>query len=788
MEKAADTRWRKEFRNNPLLVRQASPEISSMNAYKNLGERAYRNMLGMVPEGEAAGHGREHIRNVINNVKRFYTRGTKGGQLGPDHLTPEQLMNYRNSTVGAMLHDNTRLQEAKLTKNLPKGKKIPNYAQHARTGARSANDFLKEQTPLIKAVEEPYEFRSPLDRMLPEIVKGIQAHDTDFHLTPEGKLNDLSKYVMRDPVARDIYLADKWDGLGQNGVDRTISFAKEIGSTPDDLAEFLLGRPARPAVPATATAEAIPAQPAKEGNLFKYKRIMSDPSIPYEQRVAAAEEINRYAKGMDEYLKSQGHSGIFVDNYPGIPEQWAPVEPPKPPTPEELAMRAKKPAVIRTKPKYTKTTFSHESPVWQKLSPLKKEQIRVRQFMRNTGARSSYAAERAKEALSSPAAQKVWEKTRAAGEMFDKANPYLLGADFATGVLDPEGKVDNFKRSIQDMKTAPLWPGWNEPDGSVPTDPDAKNEYGFVPSSIMSPERRLREKERWTAYQADRASNWGSWKNWSEDIGNAWNSFHLGKGGAIANALFAAPSAAGAVLAEPIWENNRNVNNHPISEKDIYEETNKQNIARKKRGEAPIKYTGDYRPTKWMNDAQKNEYPISDNDMYEYAAKLNAERAKSGEKPVVYKGHYGPNSLAPSAKQPTLATPGSSTPSGTTTTDTGKPDAFKTPFTDEESMPKKSSLMSKAYFPTFRDGEAALLKVLRKKIAPGKAPRIIKKIANNPESVILAAAPGGSIATPLYLKSKNRITKKIRKILDKLGDKMDHGSAGGLAGALKGRV
>jgi len=145
------------------------------------------------------------------------------------------------------------------------------------------------------------------------------------------------------------------------------------------------------------------------------------------------------------------------------------------------------------------------------------------------------------------------------GGLLNKSAPLLLGAQAATGVLNPKEALTGARQNYIDQKTRPNnFFGW-EPQ-QVPTDPSKT--FGSTPANVQA----------WYDYTR-RKANRSLLGTATAPVGEAWNSFNFGRAGALTNRLLAAPATAAAVVSKPVWDWAANRNNKPINKEDMQKET-----------------------------------------------------------------------------------------------------------------------------------------------------------------------------------------------------------------------
>ena len=177
--------------------------VRGKQAYKALGRQAAGTVSRM---SDAAGHGRSHIFSVTRNAQQF-TQGM-----------PEQVR--RRATLGSLLHDVGREAEGRVKKRIgkPAFKRTPS-AWHSELGGRYSKDFLRKNRQTAQHV--PGLSRGRLSGT-------VRGHDTDIHAVKPW----TEKVLGRDPAASATYLADKAEGMGRVGAERTVQMAKKFKETP----------------------------------------------------------------------------------------------------------------------------------------------------------------------------------------------------------------------------------------------------------------------------------------------------------------------------------------------------------------------------------------------------------------------------------------------------------------------------------------------------------------------------------------------------------------------------
>lgn len=229
------------------VIKGLPPNLRSEQAYKELGHRAAR-AASKVPD--TAGHGAQHIFNVTRNVQAL------SKQRAP--------ATRRRATLSSLLHDVGRGAEGRAKTRV--GKKVFKRSPemwHSELGGRYSKDFLRKN--------------KALSRYTPEMQRGrlsgaVRAHDTDIHPVKPW----LESRLKADPAAGATYLADKMEGLGRTGAERTVAMAKKFKE------------------PLSETKKVV------DKNLKKYKRVIGSYAKPEQARVLTP-KLREYQKTMEHY-------------------------------------------------------------------------------------------------------------------------------------------------------------------------------------------------------------------------------------------------------------------------------------------------------------------------------------------------------------------------------------------------------------------------------------------------------------------------------------------------------
>ena len=122
-----------------------------------------------------------------------------------------------------------------------------------------------------------------------------------------------------------------------------------------------------------------------------------------------------------------------------------------------------------------------------------------------------------------------------ASGILGKAVPYFYAANVAAGALDPGTATSNFSNNMRNVKERSFLPGWTN---AKPSDPSKM--FGA-------------SEESWDAYNRNLADSSLAGVA-ATKAGDAWNSFHLGKPGALLNTALSIPGAVSGAVAKPVWD------------------------------------------------------------------------------------------------------------------------------------------------------------------------------------------------------------------------------------------
>lgn len=232
-------------------VKRLPSALRSSASYKLLGHAA-GDVAAKLPGG--AGHGAEHVFDVTRAAQRF--SGAQNTAI------------QRRATLGGLLHDVGREAEGTMRDRL--GKKVLNQSPqyfHSELGGRYAKDFLNKNRQYAQYVPGLQQGR---------LSNVIRAHDTDAHafrkFTP--------KVLRQDPSAANVYMADKMQGIGDVGANRTISMAKKFNETP------------------------LQTQEVVNKNIPKYQNIISNYARTPEQMQQMQAALGQYQQRMQGYYDS----------------------------------------------------------------------------------------------------------------------------------------------------------------------------------------------------------------------------------------------------------------------------------------------------------------------------------------------------------------------------------------------------------------------------------------------------------------------------------------------------
>jgi hypothetical protein len=240
-------------------LKKLPAEMKSQQAYKLLGHRA-ADVAARMPD--AAGHGAQHVFNVTRSAQQF-TQGM-----------PQQVQ--RRATLGALLHDVGREAEGTVKKRVGKAAfKASPDVWHSELGGRYSKNFLQSNKEIAQHVPG-------LDRG--QLSGTIRAHDTDIHSVRPWTKQRLAQ----DPAASATYLADKAEGMGRMGAERTVQMAQKFK-------------------------EPIPETMGVVGkNVQKYNSALQQPYVTPHQRTLLQPKIHEYQNLMGHYGQTGQLPGSVV--------------------------------------------------------------------------------------------------------------------------------------------------------------------------------------------------------------------------------------------------------------------------------------------------------------------------------------------------------------------------------------------------------------------------------------------------------------------------------------------
>jgi len=260
------------------LLAQLPKADRAQASYKVLGNKARQAVQSSMPPG--AGHGADHVWDVTRDAQ-----GLMGGRLkgrptnvaaGDVDFSPDV---YRRGVMSSLLHDIGRPAEGRVMKGLQAqlGKK-PGKASfkqqpdlwHSELSGRHAKDFLQKNKAVAKNVPG-------LDKG--QLSGAIRGHDTDIH----KKLPWTRERLLDDPAAGATYLADKTQGLGAKGVDRTLEMARKFDETPAETYNFAIGK-----------------------NVPKYQKAIDDFAPSPAARDSLMAKLDEYRTGMEGFAQQRG--------------------------------------------------------------------------------------------------------------------------------------------------------------------------------------------------------------------------------------------------------------------------------------------------------------------------------------------------------------------------------------------------------------------------------------------------------------------------------------------------
>ena len=257
------------------LLSQLPKADRAQASYKVLGNKAREAVQSSMPVG--AGHGADHVWDVTRDAQGLLGGRIKGrptnvaaGEASMPHDT------YRRGVLSSLLHDVGRPAEGRVLKGLQAqlGKK-PGKASfkqqpdlwHSELSGRHAKNFLQKNQQVAKNVPG-------LDKG--QLSGAIRGHDTDIH----KKLPWTRERLLDDPAAGATYLADKTQGLGAKGVDRTLEMGQQFGETPAETYNFAVGK-----------------------NVPKYQKAIEDFAPSPTAREALMAKLDDYRTGMEGFAQ-----------------------------------------------------------------------------------------------------------------------------------------------------------------------------------------------------------------------------------------------------------------------------------------------------------------------------------------------------------------------------------------------------------------------------------------------------------------------------------------------------
>lgn len=246
-------------------------------SYKLLGHRAADAVRkGMV---EGAGHGPSHVWAVTRNAQELLGTRAAGHALpAASAVTSPQV--YRRSVLGSLLHDIGRPAEGQAMHQLQEqlgakaGKAVVEATpalHHSELSGRFVDHWLREGTNPALAKNVGGLAHGQLEGV-------VRAHDTDIH----KMMPWTERLLHQDPAAATTYLADKMEGLGQRGINRTIETGRHFREDP------------------SATLAAM------QRNVPKYTRAIDTYSPNDIARKTLAQRLAEYKQGMGAYAAQNG--------------------------------------------------------------------------------------------------------------------------------------------------------------------------------------------------------------------------------------------------------------------------------------------------------------------------------------------------------------------------------------------------------------------------------------------------------------------------------------------------
>ena len=287
-------------------AQQGRQDAVSSLSYKGLSNKLRNAVDTSMPESGAGGHASGHVWNVTKN-----TQGLLGGRedVGPSGLlsqpskfgaghvavgggsvSPEIMRAsgidprsvptkevYRRGVLGALAHDTGRPVEIKARNSreafhgtkrggelFGQGQKSGELA-HSEASGRHIKNLLAQNAHLVENV--PGLLHN--GKGSPSIRNAVRAHDTDAHsLYPWAKPT-----IENDPAARAVYVGDKMESAGQEGIHRTTSFGAHLGNTPEqNLWQMASNNPKHDYALSTIPEHDVGARKAFSDKITEYRR------------------------------------------------------------------------------------------------------------------------------------------------------------------------------------------------------------------------------------------------------------------------------------------------------------------------------------------------------------------------------------------------------------------------------------------------------------------------------------------------------------------------------------
>ena len=158
---------------------------------------------------------------------------------------------------------------------------MPRDISHSELGGRYAKNFMQRNRGLQNAVPG-------LEGA--NLSNSIRAHDTDAHAAAPW----APKLLAQDPAAGATYLADKAQGMGQVGVDRTVETGAHFGQTPQQSYDYAMNK-----------------------NMPKYDQAIAKFSPGPEATQRLRGKLQQYRQGMDQFATQHG-----IQHAPDMSHMW----------------------------------------------------------------------------------------------------------------------------------------------------------------------------------------------------------------------------------------------------------------------------------------------------------------------------------------------------------------------------------------------------------------------------------------------------------------------------------